>query len=104
MKKLLILLVAVFLNGAEESYQADNKMSWDRGVSYCFSIGGRISSIEQLERQFKEKRSGMNVDYEDRYYWTRSEIDINGAYSFDFSLGLPMADHKAKKYLVMCVK
>ena len=100
MKQLLLIMVSLlFLNGAE-FYQAEKKMSWSEGVRYCFSLGSRLPSIDQIEEAFRVK----NIHFTKKYYWTRTDTNMDGAYSFDFELGLGQPDHDSKKYNIMCVK
>lgn len=100
MKKLLtMILLSAFLYGIEY-YQPQQKMSWYEANRYCFALGGRIASVDQMEKDFKLS----NPEYKQEMYWTRTGTDMNGAYSFDFTLGLAQPDHESRKYNVMCVK
>ena len=107
MKKIFLLLVFVSLSFTAESFQAvqaPQKMDWERAVRFCFNIGGRMPTVEQIEIAYNYKEKGQNADYTSTIYWTRTDIDIESAMSFDFAIGLAYPDHKANKYSVMCVR
>jgi hypothetical protein len=100
----LLLLTIVSLFAIKDSHEANAKMSWEDSYRYCFSMSSKIASIDEFEKKYAEKKRGMDPGYAEDTYWTRNSIDIYGAYSFEFNLGLSMPDHKAKKYRVLCVK
>ncbi|MCV6607096.1 MAG: C-type lectin domain-containing protein [Campylobacterales bacterium] len=99
-----LLFIFITLQAGQQSHQADGKMVWQEAYRYCFSMGGRMASIKDFEKKFAEKKQGRNTGYDNDSYWTGNNLDIEGAYSFDFDLGLSIPDHKSKKLKVMCVK
>ena len=105
MKILTILFFTIIsIYGAQQSHQADKRMVWGEAYRYCFSMGGRMASVREFEKKYAYKKQGRSTGYENVSYWTGDDLDIDGAYSFDFDLGLSIPDHKARKLKVMCVK
>jgi len=87
-------------------HEAKEKMDWDHAVRYCRSLQSQLPDIEMLEyaAQHSESVRTGSARFQYDYYWSRTELDMEGAYSFDFGLGLPYPDHKANRYRVMCIK
>jgi len=87
-------------------HEARDKMDWDQAVRYCHSLQSQLPSVEMLE--FASRNSGSvpegSARFQYDYYWSRTELDMQGAYSFDFGLGLAYPDHKGNRYRVMCIK
>lgn len=107
MKSLLILIFLGTLSFSAEKFQsvqANSSMSWHQAVRFCFNIGGRLPNVDQVELAYRYKKTGIDVDYLDKIYWTRTDINMEAAMSFDFSSGLAFPDHKSNRYKVMCVR
>jgi len=62
---------------------AEEKINWHKAKAWCEKQGGRLPTLEELEKAYEDKVSGF--DYEG-FYWTSTPY-YDGAYYVKFSDG-----------------
>lgn len=102
----MIASFVIFLFSKEifESFSAERKMDWENATRYCFEKGGRLPSVDKIELSYNYSKKGARGIFKPIVYWTRDDIDIQKAMSFDYKSGLSYLDFKLRELNVICVK
>ena len=78
---------------------AEEKTSWGEGKAWCEKQGGRLPTLEELEKAYKDGVSGFN--YEGNY-WS-STLLYSGAYYVRFSDCTSGSSFTFNAFSVRCV-
>ena len=91
--------------------EAPTKMFWQEGKDYCASlhIRSRMLNLDEVEYLFNQQENMASDEFKNLpfvfdTYWTDTEYDMEGAYSFHFGKGISYPDHKSARHRVMCIK
>ena len=78
----------------------EEKTNWGEGKAWCEEKGGRLPTLEELEKAYKDGTSGFNYE---GVYWTSTPNGIFSAYYVRFSDCYSGYNNNSVAYSVRCV-
>lgn len=100
---IFILALQVFAAQKFLSLEPSTRMDWDNAVRFCFEMGGNLPTSDMIEISFLYKNKHKTA-YKNKSYWTREDVDLNRAISYDFATGNAYIDLKLRRLNVVCIK
>ena len=98
------LAVALVAKEDFHSFAAKQKMDWDNAVRFCLAKESRLPSLDKIELSYKYQKKGVASVFGKKTYWTRDDVDLESAMSFDYASGRSYIDFKLRRLGVVCVK